>query len=129
MIHVVDTHALTRYFEDLDLLGAAGRALMTHADATLVVPTIVVAEAKWMIQKRRAKVGWDDLLTSLDHDGRFFTSPLTLEIVRVAPPGLEMHDAIICATAMLLHDSLGEDVAVITRDKEIRESGLVETVW
>jgi len=39
-----------------------------------------------------------------------------------------MHDAIVCATANLLTEA-GEDVAVITRDAEIRESGLVQTVW
>ena len=129
MIHVVDTHALTRYFEDLGLLGESGRAVMTDPLSTLVVSTITMAEARWMIQKRRARVDWDDLLTFLEADGRFTVAPLTLDIVRVVPEALEMHDGIIVATALVVRDSMREEVRLITRDKDIRDSGLVETVW
>lgn len=129
MIHVVDTHALTRYFEDLGLLGESGRAVMTDSLSTLVVPTIAIAEARWMIQKRRARLDWDDLLTSLESDGRFTVAPLTLDIVRLAPDALEMHDGMIVATALVVRDSMGESVRLITRDKDIRDSGLIETVW
>jgi len=40
-----------------------------------------------------------------------------------------MHDGIIVATAMVFRDPLGEEIRLITRDKDIRDSGLVETVW
>ena len=129
MIHVVDTHALLRYFEDLDLLGADGRGVMTDPNSDLLVPTIVMAEARWTIQKQRARVDWDDLLKSLEDDGRFTVAPLTLDILRLATDRLEMHDALICATALLVRDSLGEEVRLITRDKDIRNSALVETIW
>jgi len=129
VIHVVDTHALLRYFEDLDLLGADGRGVMTDPNSDLLVPTIVMAEARWTIQKQRARVDWDDLLKSLEDDGRFTVAPLTLDILRLATDRLEMHDALICATALLVRDSLGEEVRLITRDKDIRNSALVETIW
>jgi len=129
VIHVVDTHALLRYFEDLNLLGAAGRAILTDPNSDLIVPVIVMAEARWTIEKRRANVDWQDLLRSLQDDGRFTVAPLTLDIVRLPPQGLEMHDGMICATALLARDSLGEDVSLITHDDDIRGSGLVETVW
>ena len=129
MIHVVDTHALTRYFEDLGLLRESSRAVMTDPLATMVVPTIAMAEARWMIRKRRARVDWNDLNTSLESDGRFTVAPLTLDIVRLVPDALEMHDGIIVATALAVRDSMDEEVRLITRDKDIRDSGLVETVW
>jgi PIN domain nuclease of toxin-antitoxin system len=129
VIHVVDTHALTRYFEDLSLLGLDSRSIMTHPDSVLVVPTIALAEARWMIEKKQTRVDWDDLLSSLQVDPRFVVSPLTLDMVRVVKPGLEMHDALICATVILLRDSVDDEVNLITRDKDIRDSGLVQTVW
>jgi PIN domain nuclease of toxin-antitoxin system len=129
VIHVVDTHALLRYFEDLDLLGEDGRAVMTDPNCDLLVPTIVMAEARWTIQKQRARVDWDGLIRSLSEDGRFTVAPLTLDIVRHATDRLEMHDALICATALQVAASLGEEVPVITRDRRIRDSDLVETVW
>lgn len=82
-----------------------------------------------MIQKRRTRVDWDDLIDTIEHDPRFAVSSLTLDVVRVAPPDLEMHDGIIVATAVMFRDVLGEEVNLITRDKDIRDSGLVETVW
>jgi hypothetical protein len=102
---------------------------MTDPLATMVVPTIAMAEARWMIRKRRARVDWNDLNTSLESDGRFTVAPLTLDIVRLVPDALEMHDGIIVATALAVRDSMDEEVRLITRDKDIRDSGLVETVW
>ena len=102
---------------------------MTDPNSDLLVPTIVRAEARWTIQKQRARVDWTDLIRSLEDDGRFTVAPLTLDIFRLASDQLEMHEAIICATAILARDSLGEEVRLITRDKDIRNSGLVEIVW
>ena len=45
------------------------------------------------------------------------------------PLDLEKHDAIICAMAIYRHDVLREEAAVLTRDREIVESGLVRTIW
>jgi len=42
---------------------------------------------------------------------------------------LDIHDAIIVATALFHRDDLGETVAVITRDAMIAASGLVPIVW
>ena len=51
--------------------------------------------------------------------------PLTVEILNVMATlsGLELHDRIIVATALVLNAPL------ITRDGPIRESGLVECIW
>ncbi len=56
MINVVDTHALTRYIEDYGRLGAAGRAILDDPDAVLVVPTIALAEARFMIFKNKVGI-------------------------------------------------------------------------
>lgn len=60
MIHVIDTHALTRYIEDYRRLGAAGRAIFDDPDSVLVVPTIALAEARFMIFKNKVGLVWDD---------------------------------------------------------------------
>ncbi len=72
---------------------------------------------------------WEQVEAFVLTDRRVAVTDLTLEVVRGLDTGLEMHDAIITATAALLQDVVGEDIAVITRDKAIRESGLVQTVW
>jgi len=66
---------------------------------------------------------------AVEADSRLLPFPLTVEVLHLLPDNLEMHDAIICATAILLREALGEDVRVITRDHEIIASGIVQTVW
>jgi len=129
MIHVVDTHALTRYVEDYGKLGGASRAIFDDPESVLIVPTIALAEARFMIFKNKVQVVWAEITEKIERDHRLIPVPLTLDILNRVPDGLEMHDGIIVATAMIFRDSLGEEVRLITRDKDIRDSGLVETIW
>jgi putative transposase len=43
--------------------------------------------------------------------------------------GLNIHDAIIGATALVSRDILHESVAVVTKNGAMTRSGLLETVW
>jgi PIN domain nuclease of toxin-antitoxin system len=129
MIVVVDTHALTRYVEDYRKPGPASRAIFDDAASTLLVPTIALAEARFMIFRNKVQIIWEQITSTIEGDDRLVPIPLTLEILNRVPSTLEMHDGIIVATALMVAESLGEDVSLITRDKEIRDSGLVQTVW
>jgi PIN domain nuclease of toxin-antitoxin system len=129
MIHVVDTHALTRYIEDYRRLGAAGRAIFDDPGSILALPTIALAEARFMIFRNKVQIVWDDILQKMESDDRLIPVPLTVDVLNRVPDSLEMHDGIIVATALMFADALGEPARVMTRDKEIRNSGLVETVW
>lgn len=129
MIYVVDTHALTRYVEDYGKLGPAGRAIFDDSDAVLFVPTIALAEARFMVFKNKVQLVWEQIVGHIESDRRLVPVPLTLDILNRVPHTLEMHDGIIVATALALRDSLAEEIQLITRDKDIRGSGLVETVW
>jgi hypothetical protein len=51
------------------------------------------------------------------------------QVAMLIPTGLNIHDAIIVATALVYRDILHEPVAVITKNGEITYSGLIETVW
>lgn len=42
---------------------------------------------------------------------------------------LDLHDAIIVATALVYRDVLGEAVAMVTKDEKIANSGLIPVVW
>ena len=131
MIFVVDTHALVWYLEDSPKLGQAARGHFDDRSARLTVPTIVLAEARFMEESGRTRVSWDEIVQALDADPRFEVYPLTLDVLRRMPRtrAIEMHDAIVCATAGLVAESALEDVQVITKDRTIVGSGLVETVW
>jgi predicted nucleic acid-binding protein len=129
LIHVVDTHALVRHLESAPSLGRGAREVLSDPESFLIVPTIVLAEARYMSASRKLRVSWEQVLQGVLADDRFAIHDLTIEVLREIDTRLEMHDAIICATALLLRDALGEEVAIITRDKEIRAFGLVQTIW
>jgi predicted nucleic acid-binding protein len=129
VIHVVDTHPLIWHLENWRGLGKNAARILESSPDQLIVPTIVLAEARYTITKKRRDVTWDQLLRYIEGDLRFRIHALDLDIVRNLPDGLEMHDAIICATALAYQKASGEPVPLITRDRQIRDSGLVQTVW
>ena len=68
---------------------------------------------------------YDELFSKLRIAGNFVAIPLTLEVVEeiIRVPLRELHDRIIVATAKLF------GAILITKDEEIRASGIVETLW
>lgn len=125
----MDTHPLIWHLEHWRGLGRNAGDILEFSTDELIVPTIVLAEARYTIAKKRRAVTWDELLSFVLADSRFRIHDLDVEIVRNLPESLEMHDAIICATALAYQKASGEAVPVITKDRRIRNSGLVETVW
>ena len=129
MIHVVDTHPLIWHLENWRGLGENASRILTSSPDRLIVPTIVLAEARYIIAKKRRSVTWGELLSFVLGDLRFVIHDLDVDIVSNLPHDLEMHDAIICATVLSYQEASGDPVPLITKDRQIRESGLVQTVW
>ena len=129
MIHVVDTHPIVWYLEDSPRLSKAARTILDDPGALVIVPTIVLAELRYLTASGRVATPWSEVLAAIASDARFLMRDLDAEIVLMMSTNLEMHDAIICATAQYYRDVLKEDVQVITSDRRIRSSGLIETVW
>jgi hypothetical protein len=55
--------------------------------------------------------------------------PLTEPVLALLPVELEIHDAVICATALLLQEAGADAVGVLTCDRQIAGSGIVRSVW
>jgi PIN domain nuclease of toxin-antitoxin system len=129
MIHVADTHALVWFLEGSDRLSAVARQAMQSPDAEIVVPSIVLAEIVHLYGRRCIGI---DLTTVLEHVSRTDNCtiyPLDETVVERLPIELDIHDAVIVATALVFRDVLGKDVALITKDARIRQSNVVKTVW
>jgi len=55
--------------------------------------------------------------------------PLDEEVVAKIPTNLDIHDAIIVATALVYRDIRQLPVTLITKDTKISQSGLIQTLW
>jgi len=130
--YVVDTHALVWFLEGNPRLGANAKAILESEDSELVVPVIALAEACWIIEHGRTSIlAPADFLSAVDADPRVTVISLdrsvldkTLAITAIE----EMHDRQIVATALLLIDRM-ETAAVLTKDANIHNSGLIPTIW
>jgi len=129
VIFVLDTHAFVWHLTNSRRLSKKARAILDDPEALLVLPAIALAELRFLADRGRIEISWTDIRWALAADDRCAVHATDETVVEHMPPGLDIHDAIICGTAILRREVFGEDVAVITRDKDIRDSGLVETVW
>ncbi len=129
---VLDTHALVWYLEGSQRLSARAKSALDDPDREFVLPMIALAEAVYVIERRRTSIpSPGDLLGALKADPRFTLVPLDLNIIErtLALPGtLEMHDRQIMATALRLQEA-GDDVMLVTKDRLMAEAGLVSILW
>lgn len=127
---IVDTHALVWFLEKSKKLGKNARDALLDEEALIVIPSIVLAEIKFLFAKERFLTSLNQVFVIMEEDPRCTIHPLDMDIVNLLPTSLEIHDAIITATALHFNKGLGfEDVIVITKDDEIIQSRLVKTIW
>jgi len=129
MILILDTHPLVWLLEGSRRLSAIARRTMGNERNGLVVPTICLAEAKYLYAKSRIAIDHGEVSSVIEHGDRFRVCPLNSAVVFKMPVSLDIHDAIICDTALLYDDLYDDEVVVVTKDEQIRNSGLVKTVW
>ncbi len=126
MLFVTDTHPLVWYIlgelpervDELFKLAEAG-------EASLFIPTIVLAECLYLVEENKIELDFEDLLERLEQSSNFIPASFNIRVLRLLPEIRlkELHDRIIIATALTLNAQL------ITKDRAIRESGMVNVVW
>ena len=126
MIYVADTHAWIFYL--LNRLPKKVDEIFSEAElgrAVIFIPTIVLAECVYLVERRRIDLDFDVLFSKLRTGGNFVPASLTINVVERLPKVsfLEIHDRIIVSTAQVL------EAKVLTRDEHIVSSSIVETIW
>jgi PIN domain nuclease of toxin-antitoxin system len=128
MDYVADTHSLVWYFTDDSRLGEkALRAFeQTTQEGIVIIPSIVLAEIIFISKKGRITLTFEETLERIDEYENFDIAELDVNILKVVDKieaDLEMHDKLIVATSLFFQTEL------ITKDKRIKEAGIVTTIW
>jgi PIN domain nuclease of toxin-antitoxin system len=130
--HVLDTHALIWFLEGNPQLGKNAQAAIADPANELFLPAIVLAEACWVVEKKKCAIpSVTDLLADIDADPRIALVPLDRAILELSfslTTIPEMHDRQIVATCLFLSSS-GTSFSLVTWDAGIMSSGLVPVVW
>jgi PIN domain nuclease of toxin-antitoxin system len=129
MMYVVDTHALVWFLEGNSRLSTAARNALIDTTVQVVVPTIVLAEVAFLYARHRIAIDLPHVLAHLASAANCLVYPLDGAVVERLPTTLNIHDAIIVATALVFRNVLSESTAVVTKDADITASRLVSVLW
>lgn len=128
MDYIPDTHSLVWYFTEDSRLSTKALQVFeqTLEEGRIIIPAVVLAEIMFIAKKGRITITFDETIRKIEENDNFDIAPLDTEILKEANKielTMEMHDKLIVATALCF------TATVITRDKEIKESGLCKTIW
>ncbi|MCA9410225.1 MAG: PIN domain-containing protein [Candidatus Omnitrophica bacterium] len=129
MIHVIDTHPLVWFLEANPKLSESVRGTLSDPATQIVIPMIVLAEIVYLYDKKRIKTAADEVKELVGRCDNCTLYPLDEAVIERIPTGLDIHDGLIVATALVFQETLGEEVSVVTKDREITESNLVRVEW
>jgi|SRR3989339_1952640 len=129
MYYVLDTHIIVWFLEGGSKLGTKSKEILKSEDTLLIIPSITLAEIKHLNLSGRININLEEVITTLESDPRCTIYPLDLSVIENLPKTLDIHDGIICATAIVYRDILQEKVCLLTKDEAIIKSNLVETIF
>lgn len=128
---VTDTHPLIFHAAGGSRLGRRASRVFTAAErqeALVYVPVVVIWECSLLARIGRVDLGrsvetfFEDLFSNPAYQP-IDLGPAQVYLADSRRPNEDPFDALICAAAL----SLG--LPLVTRDVEIREAGIVKTVW
>lgn len=127
-VFVVDTHSFYWFLQAPDRLSPAADAafrLVEVGEAMGIVPAIVIAEIYYLLRKKSQNVNISNLINIIDETPNFILTELGREqLLNLDQADIpEMHDRLIAIEAII------NDAAIITKDRELIDSGLVKTIW
>lgn len=127
--YVTDSHSLIWYLLDSPKLSFNANKVFKKIEdgkAQLLIPAIVIAEIIYIVQSGKVQADLDALLLRVQESDNFQISPLGLDeliCLKEQTEISEMHNRFIVCEALL------NKAKIITKDKVIKDSGVVEVVW
>lgn len=79
---VLDTHTLVWFLSRSPRLSGTVLALLRDPTVRLIIPTIVLAEIKYLSGRGRFAQTLDDVLRFMSSDPRCFLSPIDLNVIQ-----------------------------------------------
>ncbi|MGR3218834.1 MAG: type II toxin-antitoxin system VapC family toxin [Candidatus Anammoxibacter sp.] len=129
-MHVVtDTHSWIWFLTSNPRLSPNAKLTLSDTSNIIIIPSIVMMEIRYLYQHKRINLSFDEVLKQCEACKNIILYSLDISIVTAAPINLDIHDAIIVGTAIQLSRELGRPVPLVTEDKAITNSRLVDVIW
>lgn len=126
-LYVADAHTFARYL--INELPKEADAVFEKAErekSNIVIPAIAIAELIYVFERTRSESKIWEMFEKIDICPSFSIYSLDEKVLKIIPDVKlrELHDRIIVATYIAMKAE-----GLITKDEEIRKSGLVKTIW
>ncbi|GAB60801.1 hypothetical protein KSU1_A0034 [Candidatus Jettenia caeni] len=124
----MDTHTFIWYLDKSLNNKLSQKALKTIQEAegsyTIYLPIIVLMEILYLIEKGRVNVSFHKLLSNLEKSSNYEIVSFDTRLLKIVETirGLEVHDRLILATALVTGSSL------VSNDREIHAKG-IKVIW
>lgn len=129
MVYVLDTHPIVWFVSGSPRLTSAAHAAMSDPTAQLIVPAMALIEIRFLADKCRIPIDVARVQRDLISASNCTVYPIDEQVVSLTSTRLNIHDAIMVATALVYRDIFKVPTALITKDTDIRDSGLIQTIW
>ncbi|EKD82103.1 MAG: hypothetical protein ACD_39C01486G0008 [uncultured bacterium] len=129
MSYVADTHALIWWFTDSQRIGAKAADIFArceNGECVIFIPSIVIAEALSIFDKKRVSFDFKKLFKKIHESDNFVIIPLDYSVLQkmVSLKDIpELHDKIIASTAKFLN------LPLITKDEILQNYQGIKTIW
>ncbi len=129
MNYVADTHALLWWFTDSPKLSKKAAAIFEECERgeiVIFIPSIVIAEALSIFDKKRVSFDFKKLLKRINESEHFVIVSLDYPVLQRMIEFTdipELHDKIIVSTAKHL------DLPIITKDTVLRGISHIKAIW
>ncbi|MEO0093671.1 MAG: PIN domain-containing protein [candidate division WOR-3 bacterium] len=127
--YITDTHPIIWFLAKDKKLSRTAHRLFSKAEKSeveIIVPTIVLAELLYISEKGKAPTELSEVLNRILEGAGFTIVPFDLKVFEAMlkmPKKLDIHDRIIGATSLVYNAD------VITKDKELMETKLINVAW
>jgi PIN domain nuclease of toxin-antitoxin system len=97
-----------------------------NGEGKIIVPIIVFVEIIFIVEKKKVDLDVEEIIERICSNPNYIIKPFDFEqlsCIKRRTNISEMHDRIIVCEAIT------SNAKIITKDKKIQESGIVEVIW
>ena len=129
MYFVTNAHSLIWYLIDDKRLGRDALSIFDKADNSeviIIVPTIALAEIIHICEKRKVGLKINEVIEKIHTSSNYIPCSLNMDVLEksISLKNVpDIHDRLIVATTKMFKAKL------ISKDEEIKKSGIVEMIW
>jgi predicted nucleic acid-binding protein len=117
------------WLEDDKRLSKAAEVALEDAENLIFIPSLVLVELEFIGKKRGVTAFLRNNFNFLRESRDVMILDLDEETALEVSTSLNVHDAIIVATALNYARRQSQQIVLVTRDREIERSGLVPVLW